>query len=175
MRKRKDNTSKVWFERGSMLASGVGAAFLLGTERGEGATNPSGTVAVESQWHDMDVSVETLVADPSASAELRAPVIENYGEAEKWTTEQQERFHALAIQEATGELSSKGAVELENLTALRRILYRPRSGDEVLWEYQQRKLTRDLLSSLSRYVEFYETPDKAWRGSGQITNGRQLS
>jgi hypothetical protein len=41
----------------------------------------------------------------------------------------------------------------------------PRSADEVLWEFEQRRLTERLLATLKSYVEFYEGPSEAWRST----------
>jgi hypothetical protein len=89
---------------------------------------------------------------------------------DEWTSELQHRFHELAIKEAMGELPSAEAIELEHLSDLRRTLDNPRTGDEVLWEYKQRRLTRNLLGSLKQYVEFYEGPSPAWTPASKDSN-----
>lgn len=85
----------------------------------------------------------------------------------EWTQADQKRFDELAITEAVGDLTPEEAFELEMLTISRRAYHHPRSGDEVLWEFEQRQITRSLLDTLSRYVEFYEGPDPAWTGAGK--------
>jgi hypothetical protein len=75
-----------------------------------------------------------------------------------WTSEHEKRFLRLAGREATGELGAEDKAELEQLTGLRRGLRNPRRGEELLWEYEQRELTRDLVSALSRYVTFHNPP-----------------
>jgi|ERR1039457_5805695 hypothetical protein len=74
----------------------------------------------------------------------------------EWTRDREGRFVALAEREATGDLSPKEGAELENLSGLRRRMKNPRSGEELVWEYEQRELTRDLVRSLDRYVTFHK-------------------
>jgi hypothetical protein len=76
----------------------------------------------------------------------------------EWTPSHEKKFLQLAGREATGELTGDETSELERLSQMRRGLKNPRSGEELLWEYQQRELTRDLISALSRYVTFHNPP-----------------
>jgi len=76
----------------------------------------------------------------------------------QWTPEQEKKFLDLAGREAIGNLTSQDTAELERLSQLRRGLKNPRRGEELLWEYEQRELTRDLISALSRYVTFHHPP-----------------
>ncbi len=83
-----------------------------------------------------------------ASAALTIPI------QQEWDGTRKRRFRALAEKEAL-ETASKGELEeLEELSALRRNSQVSRRGEEVLREYEQGQLVRDLLGSLSRYVEF---------------------
>lgn len=75
---------------------------------------------------------------------------------EGWTDAQQKRFQELAVEEAVGTLSADEMGELEQLTVQRRAFQNPRTGSEILWEFEQRRRTHDLLNTLRRYVEFYE-------------------
>jgi len=79
----------------------------------------------------------------------------------EWSPAQEKRFLALAGGEATDSLSPEEQTELERLSRLRRALKNPRRGEELLWEYEQRKLTRDLISALSRYVTFHNPPGRS--------------
>jgi len=72
-----------------------------------------------------------------------------------WTPGHEERFLGLAGKEATASLAPVEQVELERLSRLRRGLRNPRRGEELVWEYEQRELTRDLITALSRYVTFH--------------------
>ena len=47
-------------------------------------------------------------------------------------------------------------VELERLARLRRGMRNPRPGEELVQEYEQRELTRDLIKALDRYVRFHK-------------------
>src|SRR5258708_23386417 len=72
-----------------------------------------------------------------------------------WTPSYEKRFLDLAGKEATTNLAQAERVELERLSQLRRGLKNPRRGEELVWEYEQRELTRDLINALSRYVTFH--------------------
>jgi hypothetical protein len=78
-----------------------------------------------------------------------------------WTPEHEGRFLELAGREATDELGAEETAELERLSQLRRGLKNPRRGEELLWEYEQRELTRELISALSRYVTFHKPPSRS--------------
>ena len=73
----------------------------------------------------------------------------------KRCTSYEKRFLDLAGKEATTNLAQAEQVELERLSQLRRGLKNPRRGEELVWEYEQRELTRDLINALSRYVTFH--------------------
>jgi hypothetical protein len=72
-----------------------------------------------------------------------------------WTSDHEKKFLDLAGREATTALNAQEAAELERLSGLRRGLKNPRRGEELVWEYEQRELTRDLVNALSRYVTFH--------------------
>jgi len=74
----------------------------------------------------------------------------------EWTRDHEGRFVLLAGREATGELSAEEKAELQHLSGLRRGMKNPRPGEELVWEYEQRELTRDLVKSLDRYVSFHK-------------------
>lgn len=73
----------------------------------------------------------------------------------EWTAAQEKKFLDLAGREATETLNPQDLAELDRLSQMRRGLKNPRRGEELLWEYEQRELTRDLISALSRYVTFH--------------------
>jgi hypothetical protein len=73
-----------------------------------------------------------------------------------WTPQSERRFAALAEREALGRLTLEQKAELERLTVARRASKNPRPGEEVIGEYEQRKLTRDLVEALTKYVSFHE-------------------
>ncbi len=106
---------------------------------------------------------------PSAASELVADIFTTTGltqisEAgreipildEEWTAEKEQRFALLAEREALGKLNRSEKDELEGLSMARRALKNPRSGGELLWEYEQRKITRELVDALTRYVTFHK-------------------
>ena len=77
-----------------------------------------------------------------------------------WTGVHQQRFLELAGGGATTELGPAEQAELEHLSQLRRRVKNRRSGEELLVEYQQRELTRELINALSRYVTFHKPADR---------------
>jgi hypothetical protein len=73
----------------------------------------------------------------------------------EWTPKLEAKFNRLAQSKALNELSLTGNVEFEKLTAYRRQLKNPRTGEEVIAEYEQRMLTRDLVQALAKYVNWH--------------------
>jgi hypothetical protein len=74
--------------------------------------------------------------------------------AAEWDHKASHRFFELVDREAKSVATVQEIQELEGLSDLRRQFEAPRSGEEVLREYEQHQLVRDLLQSLTRYVEF---------------------
>jgi hypothetical protein len=74
--------------------------------------------------------------------------------ARDWDHEAGRRFFELVEREAKNIATAQEIEELEGLSNLRRQFDAPRSGEEVLREYEQHQLIRNLLQSLTRYVEF---------------------
>jgi len=71
-----------------------------------------------------------------------------------WDSAAEKRFFSLVGREAKDVATTQEIEELERLADLRRRSELPRSGDEVVREYEQHQLIRSLLHSLTRYVEF---------------------
>lgn len=71
-----------------------------------------------------------------------------------WDSAAEKRFLSLVDREAKDIAATHEIEELERLADLRRHSELPRSGDEVVREYEQHQLIRNLLHSLTRYVEF---------------------
>ncbi len=86
-----------------------------------------------------------------------------FNEPEKeWTKRMERRFEELSIGEAFSRLSDKEKKELEDLTKERRRLHHPRTAEEILFEYRQRKLTSNLVKAVQEYVQFHdEVPHQA--------------
>jgi hypothetical protein len=79
----------------------------------------------------------------------------------EWTPESERRFIRMAEKKAVGELSFKAKVEFERLSEIRRRLKNPRTGQEIIAEYEQRMLTRDLVAALEKYVSFHKSSNKS--------------
>jgi len=78
----------------------------------------------------------------------------NFPVAAEWDHSSERRFLNLVDREAKGVAATQELKELEGLSDLRRRFEAPRSGREVLREYEQHQLIRNLLQSLTRYVQF---------------------
>ena len=79
--------------------------------------------------------------------------------ATKWTKQMAKRFDELSIMEAFGKISPEQMIELEDLAQDRRNLKYPRSAEEVLWEYRQRRITSNLVKAVQEYARFYNFSD----------------
>jgi hypothetical protein len=77
-------------------------------------------------------------------------------EIQEWTSTLEAKFRRVAEAKALNNLSLKGKAQFEKLMALRRQFKNPRTGEEVLVEYQQRILTRKLVTVLAEYVNFHK-------------------
>ena len=74
--------------------------------------------------------------------------------AGEWDHKVSRRFFELVDREAKNVATVQEIEELERLSDMRRKFEAPRTGEEVLREYEQHQLVRNLLQSLTRYVEF---------------------
>src|SRR5437870_9073679 len=94
---------------------------------------------------------------------------------QEWNTRSVARFKDLVEKEALGTATPEELEQLERLSGLRRHGVIPRTGEEVLREYEQGQLVRDLLRSLTRYVEFakqsIDGPSKARARAKAKTSG----
>lgn len=102
--------------------------------------------------------------DPSEIGNLRVTEpqeLKLHEPESKWSKAMDRRFEELSIREALGNLSGAELDELENLTKERRRLHHPRTADEILFEYRQRKVTSDLVKAVQEYVDFHDLPHKA--------------
>jgi len=113
---------------------------------------------------------DSVIADPShlvEGTETFSSIIGNLAEqqqvasavnfpvvAGEWNPKAGRRFFELVDREARDVATAQDIEELEGLSKLRRQFEAPRSGEEVLREYEQHQLIRNLLQSLTRYVEF---------------------
>lgn len=89
-----------------------------------------------------------LAEDQEVSSAVNFPV------AGQWDHKAGRRFFELVDREAKNVATTEEIEELEGLSELRRQFEASRSGEEVLREYEQHQLIRNLLQSLTRYVEF---------------------
>ena len=99
-----------------------------------------------AEWLAIGPNVEAM----ASCLELRIPDFQ-------WSSEREQRFAQLVEREAVAELTTEEELELEHLSILRRGTKNPRLGEELVWEYEQREVTRDLIKALDRYVSFHKT------------------
>ena len=111
------------------------------------------TKGVASDPFNVWLAVGPKAQVTDSELKIRLPELE-------WTTDHEERFALLAGREATGELTGEQSRELEHLSALRRGMKNSRLGEELVWEYQQRELTRELIKALDRYVSFHKSSNR---------------
>jgi hypothetical protein len=112
----------------------------------------SGTIARSSYLaEDGDAFGGTLSA---ISEEQDVSTAVNFPIAAVWDNAVERRFLTLVDREARNIATINEIEELEGLSDMRRRSELPRTGDEVLREYEQHQLIRNLLHSLTRYVEF---------------------
>ncbi len=76
--------------------------------------------------------------------------------SEEWDSAKEKKYYGLVEREALGKLRHKETQELERLAAQRRTRKNPRTGEEVIKEFEQRQLTRSLVEALTKYVNFHQ-------------------
>jgi hypothetical protein len=78
-----------------------------------------------------------------------------YSAPQEWTAKLEQKFVKLARIKALGRLSLEQLADFERMSAFRRAAEHPRSGEEIVAEYQQRILTQELVTALTKYIEFH--------------------
>lgn len=167
---KRDSLHRVRFDKNTALATGITAALVLAPEWTIGESQRTKNVPFQSEWRATASGNQPVTGTVFSGEASELPVLRAHFDEDRWTEAEQKRFQELAVEEAVGSLSAEEELELEQLTILRRAFDKPRSGDEVLWEFEQRRRTSDLLKTLRRYVEFYEGPHPAWTAAGQSSH-----
>ena len=93
-----------------------------------------------------------------ASPELATPSkwsVSLRPEVTEWTPKYMRQFSSLAAKYALGELTSDEQSEYAELIQLRRRLNHPRSGPEVVLDYERQRAMIGLEEALRRYVCFF--------------------
>ncbi|WP_138088024.1 hypothetical protein [Phragmitibacter flavus] len=72
----------------------------------------------------------------------------------EWSESLNKRFHELAVIDSLGETNEQEKFELEHLQSLRRQLVSPRTGAEIIQEYQMRQQTKNVIRALDDYFKF---------------------
>ena len=143
------------------------AAFLnLPTDEAQSAGNGKASLAAAPEITDETRIDVPLFIDIDQPVETNAPT--TFPAQMEWDASAARRFKQLAEREALGTASSEEIRELDHLSGMRRRSEAPRSGADVLREYEQGQLIRNLLQSLKRYVEFEQRTGPAKTG----TSGR---
>ena len=125
-------------------------------------TAPGDTTAVVTAFvsheHEEDAIDQELTVFMPKEQQLETTPPGSFLIPPEWDASSAARFNDLVEKEALGLASSEDIEQLEGLSALRRRALVPRTGQEVMREYEQGQLIRDLLRSLTRYVEFAKQP-----------------
>src|SRR5262245_55145291 len=116
------------------------------------AATQGSMITTSSQLTESTDTVASSFSELTGDQEVSSAV--NFPIAGEWDYKAARRFSDLVDREARNVATVQEIEELENLSNLRRQFEAPRSGEEVLREYDQHQLIRDLLQSLTRYVEF---------------------
>jgi len=109
---------------------------------------------------DLGVAIEhpDVVLDLAEDAEVIPPA--RIPVQPEWTQPTERVFNQLVEKEALGTATREELAELDSLSNLRRQTEMPRTGADIVREYEQGQLIRDLLHSLTRYVEFEQNSAK---------------
>ncbi|MDQ3623633.1 MAG: hypothetical protein M3463_14280 [Verrucomicrobiota bacterium] len=81
---------------------------------------------------------------------------------DEWTTALEREFLSLAKGAALVRLTPEEKKRLQSLQATRRRIRHPRTGQEVIWEFKQRQVTRELVNALQAYVRFHGAENNPW-------------
>lgn len=112
--------------------------------------------AHKSQVAPVDAQT-THVANPTSPEHSTSPTwnVSMRPEILEWTPKYARRFSDLAAKYAVGELKSDETDEYADLTRIRRRLNHPRSGAEVVVDFERRRAMIELEEALHRYVFFF--------------------
>ena len=116
------------------------------------------TTLVSHQPGDGAIDQELLTIPVPKEQELASTPPANFLIPPEWNARSAARFDQLVEKEALGFATPEDIEQLEGLSTLRRRAIVPRTGQEVMREYEQGQLIRDLLRSLTRYAEFAKQP-----------------
>ena len=135
----------------SRTLQAVGTFGLAAPSTMSAATQGS-MIAAPSQLTEGTETSASIFSELAEDQEVSSAV--NFPVAGEWDHKAGRRFFELVDREAKNVATVQEIEELEGLSDLRRQFEAPRSGEEVLREYEQHQLIRNLLQSLTRYVEF---------------------
>jgi hypothetical protein len=126
--------------------------------------NPLADIGSAAIVCHVDPNTFSSAFDSNASGEIQKVLEQPFrnpnqpvvSEIQEWTPSSEAKFRRLAEAKALNKLNLDGKVQFEKLMAIRRQFKNPRTGEEVLVEYQQRMLTRKLVTVLAEYVNFHK-------------------
>ena len=114
---------------------------------------------IEFAHEDAGTSVSEFVLNACGEDEGSFKVSIPYTE---WTPRLEGEFVRLVKLSALQRISPQQALRLEDLRASRRILKNRRNPDEIAWEHQKRKATKELLTALQKYAKFHDPANSPW-------------
>lgn len=165
MPKSDPNAVRVRFDRSAFATGLSAAALVMSPALTDGVTGRPAAVAIMK--NSLGSAPSSLVSRRDGQSASVGAVLQFRSDADQWEEAEKKRFHDLAVEEAVGTLTPDEEAEFGQLTLLRRTFQHPRSGDEILWEFEQRRRTSELLETLRKYVEFYDGANSAWFATGQ--------
>ncbi|GEM_PF-4496022 len=146
----------------ALARSGLRAAIALIPP----AVDAEGQLATLSQTYnplelELGVAIkhESIGVDLGQDVEVTPPA--TISVQAEWDNSVERLFERLVEKEALGNASREELAELEGLSNLRRQTEIVRTGAEIVREYEQSQLIRDLLQSLTRYVDFEQNSQSA--------------
>lgn len=80
----------------------------------------------------------------------------------EWTPRLEREFVSLVKNSALQRITPDQAFRLEELRTSRRKLKNRRSPEEIAWEHQKRKATKELLNALQKYAKFHDPSNSPW-------------
>ena len=110
---------------------------------------------------------EQLMTPFEGTAQASVMIVPTPVVGEEWTPNLERQFLRLAEKEAVEGLTPAERKNLDVLGEERNLLKTPRSGEEILKDFEARKLTFELLSAMDKYAKFHHarTPPRQTKRS----------
>jgi hypothetical protein len=90
----------------------------------------------------------------------------------KWTKGFEKEFISLVKNAALGRLDQRGSERLDHLRQARRQFKNPRTSEEIIAEFKQRRATSELLAALQRHAKLHKAENNPWDSAEENIHGR---